>query len=120
MELNITLCIQIVNFFIAWLLLHVLCFKPAIQYMQTQQKASAKLLEAIAIWQARIAQKEYDINTIWCNLHLFVQHHKPDIARLPSLHIDYDQRVAQEQVQSHGVLIQTLKDIVVTGITNDQ
>lgn len=119
MELNITLCIQIVNFFIAWFLLHVLCFKPAIQYMQAQQKVSDQLLEAIAIWQARIAQKEYDINTTWRNLHLFVQQHKPDIARLPSLHIHYDQRVAQEQVQSHSVLIQTLKDIVVTGISDD-
>lgn len=120
MELNITLVVQIINFFIAWLLLHVLCFKPAIAYMQSQQKASDQLFEAISIWQARIAQKEYAIHEIWRNLATFVRHHKPDITRTPSLPIDYnDQNFTTEQAQLDDLLVKTLKDILLTGISDD-
>lgn len=117
MELNITLGIQILNFFMAWLLLHICYFKPAIQYMQAQQKAYDQMLEAIVIWQGRIAQKEQEAVTVWHDLSKFVHHHKPDIKREARAPIVYAEPNITRHLQQ-DVLVGTLKNILVTGISN--
>lgn len=118
MELNITLGIQILNFLLAWSLLHIFLFKPAIQHMQMQQQAYDKLLEAVSVWQGRIVQKEQEISLIWNELSAFVQHHKPDIEHIPQEYVRYAYPHITLQHQEHAVLVQTLKDVLVTGLTD--
>lgn len=118
MELNITLGIQILNFFIAWFLLHVLLFKPAIRYMQAEQKAHDQRLEGIAIWQTRIIQKEQEATLVWNDLNVFVMQHKPDITPVPNLHMRYADAQIPSQHPEQDALTKTLKDILVTGISN--
>ena len=84
MELNVTLFIQMINFFIAWFILRVLYFKPAIAFLDQQQEEHDQLIATLRRWQGGITLKEHEIAHVWSALKLFSKDHKPD-----SLHPDF-------------------------------
>ncbi len=78
MELNVTLFIQMINFFIAWFILRMLYFKPAIAFLDQQQKEHDQLVATLRRWQSNITLKEHEINQVWSTLKVFSKDHKPD------------------------------------------
>ncbi len=78
MELNVTIFIQMINFFIAWFILRVLYFKPAIAFLDQQQKEHDQLVAILRRWQTDITGKEHEIDQVWSSLKLFSKDHKPD------------------------------------------
>lgn len=120
MELNITLFVQMLNFFIAWLLLHQLYFKPAIAFLEQQQKEQDHLLEAVRRWQIIAAQKEHEIDALWNRLKTFSGQHRIDSTNpdlfvfkytLPSIEAPLLQ---QKDVDA---VIRRIKETVVQGVT---
>ncbi len=77
MELNVTLFIQMVNFFIAWFLLRMLYFKPAIAYLDQQQKEHDQLMASLHRWQNEISHKQEEVDQVWYALKSFSKEHKP-------------------------------------------
>ena len=84
MELNVTIFIQMINFFIAWFILRVLYFKPAIAFLDQQQKEHDQLVAILRRWKTDITVKEHEIDQVWSALKLFSKAHKPD-----SMHPDF-------------------------------
>ena len=68
MEINLTLFVQVIHFFIALYLLRVLYFKPALAVIDAQDEQEKKQLHEIRRWQAQISQKESDQRSIWQRL----------------------------------------------------
>lgn len=79
MEINATLVIQILNFLIAWFILHVCYFKPAITYIYNMQQAYDQLNRTLADSQDRITQKEDALQSIWNLFKRFSKQHTPEV-----------------------------------------
>ena len=81
MELNLTLFIQMGHFFIAWLLLRTLYFKPAVDLLDQREQNDVQLGDSIRKWQSANMQKEQKIQTMWSGLKRFSAKHRPDITQ---------------------------------------
>lgn len=81
MELNVTLFIQMLNFLIAWLLLHKLYFGPAIFFLDKQQQERDQRLTELEQWKYKVVQKSDEIDHVWSALRLFSKEHQPEISQ---------------------------------------
>lgn len=120
MELNLTLFVQILNFFIAWFLLRILYFKPAIDFIDCRKKEYDQLIDRLHHWQSIMASKEQEINRLWGGLKQFGQEHKPPVATKgvfqaqynPSLQVD---TIDQKQID---LLVEEIKELIQEGVSH--
>lgn len=78
MEINLTLVIQIFNFAVAWWILHICYFRPAITYIYDTQRAYDQLKQGLIDWQGNITQKEDAISSMWNRFKVFSKQHMPE------------------------------------------
>jgi len=65
MNINFTIIIQVINFFIGFLLLKHLLFKPALQYLQSEDKKKNNMTKKISDQQELLSIKIETKNVNW-------------------------------------------------------
>lgn len=71
MQVNITLLVQVCNFFVAWLLLHKLYFKPAIAALDLQQDKVDEVISETEARRTYVVHKQHEIDICWRKLKQF-------------------------------------------------
>jgi hypothetical protein len=66
-DVNFTIIIQMINFFIGFLLLKYLLFKPAIKYLQIEEKKEEVISEKILTQENNIKNKLEEKSKNWAN-----------------------------------------------------
>ena len=77
MQVNITLLIQVCNFFVAWFLLHKLFFKPAIAVLETDQQKNETLVSEQARQELAVQEKKQRNLHNWRKLKQFSRQYMP-------------------------------------------
>ena len=72
MEINITLFIQAIHFFVALYILRILYFKQALAVLDIKSNEDEQQLQTIRKWQVQITQKESDRRTILQKLKKYI------------------------------------------------
>lgn len=103
---NLTLVIQAVNFFFAYLILKYLLLKPAVQAVAAEDAHQQELVVQVQQNHQRIDQKKEEIKQRWYDCQQEFAHHAPravedehrvqlPLRTLPKLHIDEKELTAQ-------------------------
>ena len=71
MQVNITLLVQVCNFFVDWLLLHKLYFKPAIAALDLQQDKVDEVISETEARRTYVVHKQHEIDICWRKLKQF-------------------------------------------------
>jgi len=74
---NATIVVQMLNFWIAYLLLRTLLFKPVYRAIMTQEKTEKGLREAITVAQGSINQSKQEQRTLWQKCHAYFEKNRP-------------------------------------------
>lgn len=119
MEINITLVIQIINFAIAWFILHACYFKPAITYIYDTDQAYDRLQQTLTDWQGKITQKEHALYNLWFQFKGFSKQHVPEVV-LPITQISNITSESKLSVDAHEVnqLAYILQDTIIKEVSN--
>lgn len=117
MEINLTLFIQVINFFIAWALLRVLYFKPAVEYLDHRKKEYDHLINTLSYWQTKITTKEHEKSRIWHDFKIFSKKHGPSIAKTEDV-FRYSHPLPPHIDQKHmKELIEEAKGLIIEGVS---
>lgn len=81
MEINITLFIQAIHFFVALYILRILYFKPALAVLDIKSNEDEQQLQTIRKWQVQITQKESDRRSIWQKLKKVSAKQAPEVIK---------------------------------------
>ena len=79
MNVNATLLIQAINFFIVYWLLRTLLFKPVISVIDSELSHKASLFELIGNKKKNIAAQEKEHERLWSVCRQYCRAHSPDI-----------------------------------------
>jgi len=79
MNINATLVIQAVNFFIAYWIMRIFLFKPALQVVEGEQAQQTKLNTIIKQQEQSITIKEDERQKHWQACHHYFRDNKPAI-----------------------------------------
>lgn len=79
MNINATLFIQAINFFIAYVLFRVILLRPAYDAIEHQRSYYASLQDQVLEGQEQLAQKQERQRSYWVQLHTFYEKNKPVI-----------------------------------------
>jgi hypothetical protein len=117
MEINLTLLIQVVNFFIAWALLRILYFKPAIEYLAHRKKEYDCFINTLGFWQTKITSKEQEQSSVWSDFKTFSKLHGPSISKA-EVSFKYSHPSSPHIDKNHmKELIEETKDLIVQGVS---
>jgi hypothetical protein len=124
MQVNITLFLQMCNFFVAWFLLHKFYFKPAIAVLDAQQKAHDEISSQQALWREYVSKKQHEIYTCWRKLKHFARHHLIEIpvpgqsARMIALEATLPDKPVENPLDgsAHARLVQELTEKIVSEV----
>lgn len=118
MEINLTLVVQVINFCIAWALLRVLYFKPAIEYIAYKKKEYADLVDALGDWQQKITVKEYEKSQMWSDFKAFSKVHGPSIVKKEAP-FKYSHPIAPHVDQKHiKELIEEATELIINEVSH--
>lgn len=95
--INATLVAQAIHFFIAYLLIKYLFFKPVFVQIEQEDTLQASLIATVQAHQQKVAQKEQDLVTQWHSLRNYFSAHVPVIKPL-----DVPRNQAQVELPDHG------------------
>lgn len=122
MNLNATLIIQAINFFVAYILLRSLLLKPAVAAVQQERAQSGELREAIDHNHTLIDQKGDERNQQWEECHQMYTESKPAVEEQElyvfkqlSPDVEYPE-ISQEVVEQ---LVTQATDELVKKVSND-
>ncbi len=79
MNINVTLVVQAVNFFVAYWIMRILLFKPALQVIQGEQMQQARLNTIIRQQEQSITIKEDERQKHWQACRDYFRDNKPFI-----------------------------------------
>lgn len=79
MNVNITLCVQCLNFFITYLFLRYALFKPVIKIILNEESQNAQIQYEIAQQQACIAEQFHLRQLHWQEFETHCQFNKPEL-----------------------------------------
>lgn len=79
MEVNITVFVQMINFIIAWILLRIFYFSPAVHALDIEQREHERVMDKKHKWQNYVSTKQQEIESRWHMLKRFSKQHMPDI-----------------------------------------
>ena len=68
MNINFTLVVQLINFFIAYILIERLLLRPAVAIIREEDEERFKLQNLVAFNKERLEQKEFDKQQEWRSL----------------------------------------------------
>jgi len=77
MNINITIFIQIANFFVGYQLLKYLLFKPALQYLQSEEKKKESMTKNISDQQGLLDSKIETKSVNWKQCQQYFSEHCP-------------------------------------------
>lgn len=80
MLINATLIVQIIHFFIAYLILRFLFFAPAYKEFESEKHTENRFKDTIEEVNAVIAQKEQERARTWQELQFFYQANRPEVS----------------------------------------
>jgi hypothetical protein len=75
--INVTLIVQIIHFFIAYLLISRLVLKPGLVLVRQEQHEKKQALQRVTVEQERIAQKQEAKRQRWQLCQDYFNEHKP-------------------------------------------
>ncbi len=81
MNINATLVIQIINFFIAYIILRKLLFEPSIRALANEEAILSEMRHAIVIDQQFIETKQAYLKQQWQESHEYCNRYKPIIKK---------------------------------------
>jgi hypothetical protein len=86
-EVNFTIIIQMINFFICFLMLKYLLFKPAVRYLQIEEKKEKEISEKILSQENIIKNKIEEKSLTWARCEQYFEKNCPKviIEKLPTL-----------------------------------
>jgi len=93
MDINLTLVLQMINFFVAWYVLQRLYFVPVIGVLRAREQQIKQLKHALSASQDEVAHTSQERMSLWHMLKRFVQAHGP------------------AQIEKEPVLIETKKKV---------
>ncbi len=118
MEINLTLVVQVINFSIAWALLRILYFKPAIEYIAYKKKEYTDLVDALSDWQKKITIKEHEKSQMWKDFKAFSKAHGPSIVTM-KVPFKYSHPIAPHIDQKHiKELIEEAAEFIIEGVSH--
>ena len=121
MEINATLFIQAINFFIAyWLLRHFL-FSPALMTYKQEQQADQTLRTAEQKLQTTVAQKQHEKNYEWREAQQHFATLAPEITEQPLYIIDVPD-IDVPTLMTHKEIERTthdMKDAIIKGVVHE-
>lgn len=126
MQVNITLFVQVLNFFIAWLLLHKFYFKPAIAALDLQKTKLDAVLFQKDTWRDYVVSKQHEIGTCWRKLKQFARLQMPQELvqgqsnRLAAVELDSSDSIAENPLDgsAHEKLVSELKNKIVAEVSH--
>lgn len=80
-DVNFTIIIQMVNFFICFLMLKHLLFKPAAKYLQTEEKKEETISEKIFAQEANLKNKVEEKNKTWAEYEQYFKKNCPKVSK---------------------------------------
>ena len=88
MQLNLTLVVQIINFWIAYLMIKYILLKPAIAHIEADEQRAHLITEHIGQWNYQLATLENEVAQHWSMAQTYFSNHRPELARVcpPFLH----------------------------------
>lgn len=124
MQVNITLLVQVCNFFLAWFLLHKFYFKPAIAALDLQQKTHDAVLSQKDTWRDYVTNKQHEMSTCWRKLRQFARLHMPQeitqeqSGRLAAVELESSDNVAENPLDgaAHEKLVLELKNKIIAEV----
>lgn len=81
MNVNGTLIVQALNFFLAYIILRFLYFKPAAAALTKEQAVKDDLQVSIATLQATVAAKQYEQKKVARSYQVYYEQHAPEVAQ---------------------------------------
>jgi len=78
MEPNLTILVQAFNFFLVYLLLKYLLFKPAVQYLKNEEREKKYIEDGISEQQNLLEQKIETKNQTWKKYQGYFKKHNPE------------------------------------------
>lgn len=124
MSVNITLLVQMCNFFIAWFLLHKFYFKPAIAALDLQQQTLDAILSQKDVRRDYVTKKQHEIATCWRKLKQFARFQMPrevvqeQLGRLAAVELESADKVAENPLDgsAHEKLVSQLKNKIIAEV----
>lgn len=126
MQVNITLLVQVCNFFVAWLLLHKLYFKPAIAALDLQQDKVDAIISETDARRDYVTNKQHEIATCWRKLKQFARLQMPQeivpeqSGRLAAVTLESSDKVAENPLDgsAHEKLVSELKNKIIAEVSH--
>lgn len=118
--INFTLFVQMLHFFIAFLLIKYFFFKLAVAHIQAEDNFQDILISTVQQHQATVIQKEKDIIEHWTHMQEYFAAHAPSIKKEPEyssktpplIHPTFNQdQVAEEITQLADVVQKRIDDV---------
>jgi hypothetical protein len=117
MEINLTLFVQVINFCIAWALLRILYFKPAVEYIAHRKKEYDHLVNTLSCWQTKITTKEHEKSRMWSDFKTFSKIHGPSVEKT-EVPFKYSHPLPPHIDQKHvKELIEETKELIIEGVS---
>lgn len=117
MEINLTLFIQVINFLIAWALLRILYFKPAVEYIAHRKKEYDHLINTFSYWQTKITAKEHEKSLMWSDFKIFSKTHGPSISKTEEV-FKYSHPLPPHIDKGHmEELVKETKELIIQGVS---
>ncbi|KKP28133.1 MAG: ATP synthase subunit b [candidate division TM6 bacterium GW2011_GWF2_30_66] len=76
-DVNFTIIIQMINFFICFLMLKYLLFKPTAKYLQTEEKKEEAISEKISFQENNLKNKVSEKNKTWAKYEQYFKKNCP-------------------------------------------
>lgn len=116
---NVTILIQMTNFWVAYAVLRFFLFSPAYRELTAEQRAHDKVSQSIASAESELAQFREKQRDLWRECREHCMREQPDLQRdMPAIVPEPLQRQMLEK-QEVDALRSTVKDYVVDRLAED-
>lgn len=123
MDINLTLVLQMINFFVAWYLLKRFYFVPVIDVIRAREQKIKQLRHAIDISHDELEHMQQERVSLWRMLKRFVQAHGPASIEKEPVAIETKKKASLPQEPSQETvrhLQQELKQEIAKGASHVQ